>query len=81
MKDLKLKFKIIIMSYYLLSTSIVYQFLFISTRAQTLNILAFEYTRNLQKFPNLELDLELDIGQCAHYVEEISPAVPVVREW
>lgn len=50
------------------------------TRAQTLNILAFEYTRNLQKFPNLELDLELDIGQCAHYVEEISPAVPVVRQ-
>lgn len=46
------------------------------TRAQTLNILAFEYTRNLQEIPNMELD----IGQCAHYVEEISPGVPVVRQ-
>lgn len=51
--------------------------LFISTRAQTLNILAFEYTRNLQEIPNMELD----IGQCAHYVEEVSPGVPVVRQW
>lgn len=64
------------------SYSIVYclwfiSLLFISTRAQTLNILAFEYTRNLQEIPNMELD----IGQCAHYVEEISPGVPVVRQW
>lgn len=46
------------------------------TKAQTLNILAFEYTRNFQEFPNLELD----IGQCAHYVEEISPGIPLVRQ-
>ncbi|XP_061194302.1 uncharacterized protein LOC133202477 [Saccostrea echinata] len=44
-------------------------------RAQTLNILAYEYSRKFWEIP----DLGLEMGQCAHYVKEVIPGFPLVN--
>ncbi|XP_056005608.1 uncharacterized protein LOC125657676 isoform X3 [Ostrea edulis] len=55
---------------------LLYWFFLAPLQAQTLNILAFEYSRKLWEIPNLGLE----IGQCAHSVEEVFPGHPLVKE-